>query len=471
MAAKPLSETHPALAAEWHPTRNPDLTPDQVSAGSNKKVWWLGKCGHEWHSTPNDRKNGYGCPYCSGRYVLKGFNDLESKFPKIAKEWHSTLNGDSTPDIVSAGSGKRFWWICEYSHEWESTILNRTNGSGCPYCSRQKVLTGVNDLLTTHPALAAEWHPTLNGDSLPSHFIAGSGKKVWWLGKCGHEWEALITSRALSSRGCGYCSGKYVLKGFNDLATKYPNLAKEWHPTRNPDLTPDQVSAGSNKKVWWLGICGHEWEALIPSRALSSRGCGYCSLNKLLIGFNDLETRYPELAAEWHPTKNGSKTPRSTMPNMKEVWWLGKCGHEWRSRIQNRTLSNSGCPKCSNYGFSSANSGYIYFIQNKTLGAHKVGISNSRALNNRLEAFQKLSWTLIKVWENESGLTILSVEKQFFQWLRKDKRIPRYLSKSDLLGLQGASETFSDSILTQAEVIAKIEELLAQDSQSGEVDQ
>jgi len=94
--------------------------------------------------------------------------------------------------------------------------------------------------------------------------------------------------------------------------------------------------------------------------------------------------------------------------------------------------------------------------------AFKVGISNPTAINNRLTMFSRQGWSVIKTWDNESGLTILSVETEFFRWLRKDKKIPRYLSKSDLGAVQGSSETFSDSILTRAEVISKIEELISQ---------
>jgi hypothetical protein len=94
--------------------------------------------------------------------------------------------------------------------------------------------------------------------------------------------------------------------------------------------------------------------------------------------------------------------------------------------------------------------------------AFKLGISNPTAINNRLTMFSRRGWVVIKTWDSDSGLTILGVETKFFKWLRKDKKIPRYLSKSDMGLAQGHSETFSDSILTQAEIIAKIEELIAQ---------
>ena len=105
--------------------------------------------------------------------------------------------------------------------------------------------------------------------------MAHSSKKARWLGECEHEWEAVINSRTTGGNGCPYCAGKKVLAGYNDLATTRPDLAAEWHPSRNGDLYPDSVTAGSSKKVWWRCERGHEWEAKVVSR---KRGfsCPYC---------------------------------------------------------------------------------------------------------------------------------------------------------------------------------------------------
>jgi len=393
MAKTPLSQTHPELAAEWHPTLNGDLTPDKVSAGSNKKVWWLGKCGHNFDSVVSERASrGASCPYCSGHRVLKGFNDLSSSYPDIASEWHPTKNGDLVPESVSPFSNKKVYWLGKCGHEWQSSIARRVLAVGCPYCSSSnpKTLSGFNDLATTNPQIASEWHPTKNGELKPTHLSLGSNKKVWWLGKCGHEWAQTLNDRH-NGRNCPYCSGKAVLAGFNDLATTHPALAAEWHPTLNGDLTPKDKSGGT----------------------------------KVL------------------------------------VFWLGKCGHEWRATINNRT-DGSGCPTCSPGGFTTARSGIIYFIHNRNLHSFKVGISSKEAKNNRLANFERFGWVVIKLWEHDSGRTILDTETKFLSWLRKTKTIPQFLDKQTIGQVRGETETFSDSIITQAEVIAKIEELLAQ---------
>ena len=124
------------------------------------------------------------------------------------------------------------------------------------------------------PALAKEWHPTKNNDLLPKHCTPKSSKKVWWVCQKGHEWKASIAGRNSDGRGCPYCSGRKPTKE-KTLAVVNPALAKEWHPHKNNDLTPYDVSRYSNKKVWWTCQKGHEWEATVGNRTIG-RGCPHC---------------------------------------------------------------------------------------------------------------------------------------------------------------------------------------------------
>ena len=341
-----LATVRPLLAAQWHPTKNKSLTPMDVTASSNKKVWWQCDSGHEWRTMVYDRTNGGNCPICSGRQVLVGFNDLATKNPALAAQWHPNKNNQLQPTDVTCGSDKKVWWRCDSGHEWEAVISSRNSGINCPYCSNQKLLVGFNDLATTNPILAAQWHPTKNGELTPSDVMAGTNKKVWWLGDCGHEWNAVISSRN-TGRGCVFCANQRVLAGFNDLITLNPTLAAEWHPTKNGELTPADVTAGANRKVWWLGACGHEWQNTVNSRN-SGHGCPICDGQYTMAGHNDLATIYPELAEQWHPTKNGDWRPCDVRPSSnKKAWWLCEKGHEWEAVIGSRS-KGVGCPICAN---------------------------------------------------------------------------------------------------------------------------
>ena len=209
--------------------------------------------------------------------VTSDYN-LSILHPDIAKEWHPTRNGDLTPKGVTAGSRKKVWWLCSKGHEWEAAVGGRTGspnrkGRGCPYCAGQKA-DKDNNLFITIPEVAKEWHPTKNGELTAKNVKAGSNKKVWWLCSKGHEWDATVQNRAILKSGCPECAGKKAGKD-NNLFIKFPEVAKEWHPTRNGDLTAKGVTPGSSKKVWWLCSKGHEWETAVGGRT-RGRGCPNC---------------------------------------------------------------------------------------------------------------------------------------------------------------------------------------------------
>ena len=132
-----LETVEPDLALEWHPTKN-DLSPKDVTKGSGKKVWWLGKCGHEWEATISDRNNGNGCPFCSGHRVLKGFNDLLSQKPSDAEDWDYEKNKEIEPFSIAAKSGRKVWWKCKKcGFEWETSPHDK---KACPNCNSCKTL-------------------------------------------------------------------------------------------------------------------------------------------------------------------------------------------------------------------------------------------------------------------------------------------------------------------------------------------
>jgi hypothetical protein len=139
-----------------------------------------------------------------------------------------------------------------------------------------------------------------------------------------------------------------------NLAKLYPDLAKEWHPTKNGDLKPTGVAPKSSEKVWWKCEKEHEWPATVSNRS-NGRGCPYCAGQKVCED-NNLEFLYPNLAKEWHPTKNGDLNPSDVTPGShQKVWWkcLKKPKHEWPATVNNRARG-SGCPYCAGQGGKSS---------------------------------------------------------------------------------------------------------------------
>ena len=491
-----LQTLNPEVAEEWHQTKNGDLTPNDVTFGSRKKVWW--QCSknpeHEWETAVHQRTGGdrTGCPHCSGastsqpeirilcelKHLLgdeevawreridgieadiflpnhnlaieydgnhwhkdKGETDLEKneffvkrgirtirvrhrpleaisehdvivpqknlsktdidqlvsciasltglsldtyakepsflndeefrrfvsflpspppeyslkgEYPDVAEQWDYEKNSPLKPENFSSGSNKKVWWKCPNGddHEWRTSIHQRTGEvqTGCPFCSNRRV-SKTNNLLLNNPDLASEWHPTKNGDLTADKVSVTSGKTVWW--KCpkgdDHEWRASVCDR--SKGGCPFCSGKKPSKNYN-LKVINPEVSKQWHPTKNGELTAENVSPNSGKKVWWQCPEGadHQWASVVSYRN-KNIGCPFCT-GHYPSSTNNLLLTHPELAKEWHPTKNGDLTPQDiTQGSVKKVWWLCSKNddHEWQSTVNNRSNGNR-CPHCSRLG-------------------------------------------------------------------------------------------------------------------------
>ena len=253
-----LKTSNPELASQAF-----DWDPESVVAGTNKKLKWKCNLAHIWEATVASRsKQGIGCPFCSNKSVLKGFNDLATTNPVLALQAH-----DWDPTTLTARSGKSREWICSESHVWSAVIGARSaQNQGCPYCSNQKILFGFNDFKTTHPDLALEadgWDPT--------KFNAGSLKRVSWICPLGHKYKSIIRDRGRRHTNCPICVGRIVLEGFNDLATLNPTLADEAN-----EWDPKTVTPSSSMKRSWKCEKGHTWIATVANRN-TGRGCPTCA--------------------------------------------------------------------------------------------------------------------------------------------------------------------------------------------------
>lgn len=342
-----LESQFPALAREFDVELNFPLTPATVMFGSAKRVFWNCAEGHSYDLTVSNRTFGkQNCPLCANRRVLAGLNDLESQRPEIALEWDQNLNNDVGPSEVYFRSTKKVFWRCKNGHSYQSAIRSRTGrGSGCSICSNHTVLIGFNDLATTHPELLKEWDYEANEGLSPSDLVSGSEKKVFWKCNKGHSYQAIPYNR-LKGSGCTVCSGQKVLAGFNDLATTRPDLAREWDCEKNVGTAPEQVTAGSNRKRYWLCPTKHSYSASVAQRA-SGKGCAYCAGQKVLPGFNDLSTTDPELAKKWDFEKNAPAVPESfSMGTTKKFYWLCKKKHSHLAGINSKARGN-GCPVCA----------------------------------------------------------------------------------------------------------------------------
>lgn len=387
----PLSQTHPEIASQavgWDPSK-------VTTADIESRLWRCSR-GHEWRARAANRagKSKTGCPYCSNRKVLKGFNDLLTTHPALAAEADSW-----NPDSLTAGSHQKRQWRCKFGHTYVTTPYNRVKGSQCHVCTGQKPNPGVNDLATTHPELLRE---LVEGD--PTQVTAGSNRKFTWHCNKGHSYIA-TPKRRTNGGGCSVCAGKVVIPGFNDLATINPMLAKEadgWDATK--------FAANSEKQLQWRGLCGHRWIAQIGNRNKGA-GCPICEGKQILVGFNDLLTTNPDVAMEadgWDP--------RSVMAgSSKKVWWRCLYGHRWQASLQTRKRG-SGCPTCAQSGFDPNENGWLYLIEHDAWDLLQIGITNNP--EDRLTRHGRLGWTVIELRGPMDGHTTRELETAILRLLR-----------------------------------------------------
>lgn len=361
-----IRNTYPEFVKEWDFKKNGSYTPDNVTYGSDKKIWWKCSKGHSYIARVGNRVFGKtGCPYCSHNKVLVGYNDLQTINPELAKQWHPTKNEGILPiDVLPCGKYK-YWWQCKKGHSWQARLYDRSNGSGCPYCSNKKILPGFNDLETINLKLAQEWHKEKNKDLKPSQVSVGSNKKVWWKCKNGHEWQAIISSRALGNSGCAICHNVKIVSKENDIMTFHPELLQLWDFNKNKNINPYSLAKTSSYRAWWKCENNHSFLKSISSMTRNSE-CPICRNNRVkLEGRQKSRTsdKYrkeqirkrsiaivnPDLLKEWDFEQNKGLNPEIVSASSNEkVWWKCSKDHHWQARVNSRN-KGSQCHICTKF--------------------------------------------------------------------------------------------------------------------------
>ncbi len=252
------------------------------------------------------------------------------------------INGVDANSVIDKGIVLQYISLKDYCQANQSILLSERNTD---------LLSGSNiDLLS-------EWSIEKNGKALDT-VSAGDTELVWWHCPHGHTWSCSVLDRILFDRTCYFCKKDQTIRKETlydhclnipdgDIDVRY--LLDEWDYEKNT-LSPADVAPGSAIKVWWKCKHGHSWQALVKNRAIQGQACPYCSNHKYLKGFNDFSVRYPEIAAEWNYERNGDLKPEDIMPGDKRrVWWRCKKGHEWQAQTGSRTMTNTGCPICTNH--------------------------------------------------------------------------------------------------------------------------
>ncbi len=346
--ANTLGDLYPELAQEFDAKANAPLTVFDITPGTAKSVSWLCPAGHSYSAVVNQRLGGRtGCPYCTRRKPLIGFNTFQDRFPELAKRWDSERNGDRTPASVTAGSKIPVWWKCDRGHSFRQAIADRARGRGCGICAG-RVLHETTSLAATRPDVARYWSRARNGDLKARDVLATSSRRVWWRCPEGHEWQTSVKHRVSApGYGCPFCANRRISSS-NSLAAVRPDLARELDESKMNGRTASDILATSQRKHWWVCSAGHEWAATPYRRVRCNQTCPVCSRAARLES-DALVKRAPEIADEIDASKNGWSAPREVLATSKaRLWWRCASGHSWQAFVTDRVRRRSGCPYCSN---------------------------------------------------------------------------------------------------------------------------
>jgi hypothetical protein len=210
-----LQELFPQFENEWDFEKNKDFDFYQLTCGSKKKIWWVCEKGHRYQSTVWARAiRGSGCPYCNRNKMSMPLSKTD---PRLVELWDFEKNKHDDPSSLTRGSHRKVWWKCKKGHSWQACVHNMARSKmGCLYCNNKRT-GGDNNLAFRNPDIAAELHPTKNGKLKAEDVNYRSYRKVWWLGKCGHEWNTHVRCRTREKMptGCPICAES---KGENKVA-------------------------------------------------------------------------------------------------------------------------------------------------------------------------------------------------------------------------------------------------------------
>lgn len=346
-----LASSYPQLALEWNYERNTPLLPSEVTSRSGLKVWWKCDKGHEWQSAVYSRQNGNGCPICSNKAVLAGFNDLSTCNPELAKEWNYSRNGPLLPTMVTTNSGKKVWWVCSRGHEWQASVDHRTRGRGCPICLTDRRSSFPEQAIFYY--VSQQYACALNRYKLNQRyeldiFIPELNVAIEYDGIYFHTSEKSVGREKNKNAAC--YREKILLIRVKEDTKATSVLIQHWNPflikiIYNPQKDYSNLQQALDEL---FHILKKRDDTLNLHVNLENDRTEILSLLKQSDVADNLEEKCPEIATEWNYSRNGLLRPNSfAWASNQSVWWICPQGHEYQAKISNRTVLNRNCPICA----------------------------------------------------------------------------------------------------------------------------
>lgn len=322
-----------------------------ITAPGSRIRWKCGRCGTSYRATVRmmlkaEKQTGYLCPVCAGLVLVKGYNDLATRHPRIAKRLKPGIDPSAIP--VSRKGALDF--ICDKGHAFRSTIRRMIEDDSCPVCRS-------GGYVSDDDALAKEWDTEANlsdpdaPDSMDGVLIGSNRKAHWVCSVCGHRWVSRIFNRGVKHSGCPECKRAVIsAKAKARYAKRNPlsscrSAASAWDYELNED-TPEEISAGSPSRRWFKCERGHEYLLKVNAVAKSGFHCRKCDVSDPISGHEDIMAYFDDDSAD--PSTIGVDNYYTKLD-----WLCPVCGQRFvsvvttmLSRMHSR---NTMCPVCGMY--------------------------------------------------------------------------------------------------------------------------
>lgn len=344
MKKTPKLITHTALMAQWDYKQNNriGLDPHELTTGSGLAAFWVCPLGHTWTATINSRNRGNGCPYCAGKRAWPGFNDFESKYPELVKEWHPTKNGNLLPSQVTYGSGIKVWWQCKRNHEYEACPRDRARGSGCPICAAA--------LKTSFPEQAIYYYIKKCFPDALSRYTDIFDDKM--------ELDVYIPSIKVGIEydGSVYHTKASLLKDNRKYMICQEHGIKlvrvyETSPSAKWLNCDRKIEVPNGQRKYLDSVISQLCFKLGRPTDVNIERDRFEILEYLQYMEATLEEQFPEVSSEWDYEANYPLAPGNFPPfsNVRASWICKYCGRKWTTMICTRTArgDHAGCKYCT----------------------------------------------------------------------------------------------------------------------------
>lgn len=313
---------------------------------SYEALWTCPECAGEYRRPVKTKAHDNSdCPYCNGRKVLTGYNDLATTNPELIPQY-SSLNERPATMVRKDWRATAIWECSDCHYVYEKELRTKTPGnSDCPICSKRIAVEGWNSLQDEYPDLPFIWSDK-NEKKTTDVTSQSSYKAIWVCPTCKHEFKAEVRRVVAGEIECPVCTGKVAIEGYNSFADEHPDIPYIWSE-KNDKLPTEVTSISSYDAIWYCPTCKQEFRREVRRMASGSDKCPICTGRVAIEGYNSLLDEHPEIPFVWSEKNDKQITDVTSQSYYNAIWYCPKCKHEFKREVIEMVEGTKECPICT----------------------------------------------------------------------------------------------------------------------------